>query len=1496
MKPTPTIPLPLDELFLRLEQAGFALDTGRRLRVWRYLDKEGCRFLDKDRFNDLRFGLAPLLARSAAEQELFYKVWEAFYRDCFPKPDPPPQPPPPSPKKWPAWLLGLLALSVLSLAFWFFWRRPPVVDFQIQTADHWYPGVDTLRALNTSKNVDTTDFRWEIIDNRTQELEFTSENYDLAWPVPAHTGGYKRVVLRLKDDTLHRQQLMLVLCQDAPEAGKLLVQDENLETGKPCAFEVDEPEPGCLIEWRFDGIVDTLARGARVVHTFSEPGGHTVQATIYRPDKREWCFTDRVARVSLGDQKPFLTTLALRQDVLPSRLLHWWAWLLAALPFLPSAYFWWRWRRREKPAEKTQAELEAQYPVIDEAPYFIPYLPQEHKITVPRTFFRIAELLHRREEDLRTRLDLPASARATIEQGGYPTLVERPDTMPGDYLFLIEQQSPRDQQGRLFARLAGFLEQREAPAVFFTHDGSFARFFHPNYPGGLDLQTVLRRYPTHRLVLIGKAHALALTPDGAPPRLNRALVDALLHRRPRRLLLTPEPPAAWSYQEKLLHNAFLLFPADTEGMAEGFDLLDRTEEYEPPLFDRWVERLRSRRDDQNHRYNPFLTPLDHRLYLLGDPEAWRWLCALSVCVQPDWALTIAIGRAIGVEVTHDRLLKLTRIPWLSQNQPGDELRLALLRELSEDDEKAARRTVAEELEAVKDQTEKGFAETERLSNLALQYFALDPRDEAHKRAIRELDAAGLLTGSQRAELEQVVEMKIRHEEYPPNTIHTLDGWLTVPAPRSFFTPALWAAMALAAVGILLCSFAWLYRTLPKAPPAPAVLFYAQTAADDAAVRLHNEAVKKYENTSFRPDTLSDWNARQDTFALADTLLQQAIQLRSPQPYPLADSNLLALRYNAAARGFNLYLHQMPDTTAVDLALHRRQFDAIAGEDDSRRLNALHGRGLCDYYLNDLENAYQAYGALMRADRAYFNTLGMAVNLETLLRGSLIKNTSFEMVFVPGGSFIMGCTSEQGNNCNDHEKPTRQITLSDFSIGKTEVTVAQFMAFIFDSGYQTDAEIRGWSYIGTDKDFIIQNNINWRHNPLGAIRHSNEFNHPVVHVSWKDASAYCEWLSQKTGKKFRLPTEAEWEYAARGGQESRIQFLYSGSDELNDAGWYTRNSINEGTQPVALKKPNTLGLYDMSGNVWEWCADWYAEYSVGNQINPQGPSEGRSKIFRGGSWNSSADKCRVAYRGFNSSDNSRRSHGSIGFRVISPESDVIKRLETDMIQIEGGRFIMGCLSARDQNCWSDGREEPPSEVQVQDFSICRYEVTQALWRYVMGDNPPNLYNKGCDECPVERVTWYEIQEFIQKLNKVTRKNYRLPTEAEWEYAARGGNQQQDYLYSGGINIDKLAWYNNNAQRNNTYGSEKTTRPVGGMNPNMLGLYDMSGNVWEVCEDSWRPNYYEASEEGSAGIESPRTAQVIRGGSWAGSGKQCRVAHRGQVPVNLRSNHIGFRLAL
>ena len=218
----------------------------------------------------------------------------------------------------------------------------------------------------------------------------------------------------------------------------------------------------------------------------------------------------------------------------------------------------------------------------------------------------------------------------------------------------------------------------------------------------------------------------------------------------------------------------------------------------------------------------------------------------------------------------------------------------------------------------------------------------------------------------------------------------------------------------------------------------------------------------------------------------------------------------------------------------------------------------------------------------------------------------VNGVTFSMVRVEGGTFMMGATSEQTGAFNS-EKPAHQVTLSDYYIGQTEVTQALWEAVMGET--PTSDDDQWWPEVG-----------------LGN-------NYPAYNISYNDVLSFISKLNSLTGRTFRMPTEAEWEYAARGGNKSK-GYRYSGGNTLDNVGWYGHNS-DKTNHPVAQKSANELGLYDMSGNVWEWCSDLYGDYSSSPQTNPKGSSTGSGRVLRGGGMYEYATGCRVAFRYYNS---------------------------------------------------------------------------------------------------------------------------------------------------------------------------------------------------------------------------------------------------------------------
>jgi formylglycine-generating enzyme required for sulfatase activity len=465
----------------------------------------------------------------------------------------------------------------------------------------------------------------------------------------------------------------------------------------------------------------------------------------------------------------------------------------------------------------------------------------------------------------------------------------------------------------------------------------------------------------------------------------------------------------------------------------------------------------------------------------------------------------------------------------------------------------------------------------------------------------------------------------------------------------------------------------------------------------------------------------------------------------------------------------------------------------------------------------------------------------------------------------------------------------------------------------------------------------------------------EPNRPVEQVMWHEAAEFCRLATQHTRVQFRLPTEAEWEYACRAGSRTKWCF---GSDQtgLGDYAWYSRNSGGH-THPVGRKKPNAWGLYDMHGNVSEFVADWYGDdyYAKSQREDPTGPKAGSRRILRGGAWSSyERFACRSARRivtglrrrfdghgfraavsvsaaqaGAASREAARRqaaydsaiARAKMRIRLrnwkgaaeacdealkhepgdaeatrlmaeakehLAPKRSLTINLgggvTMEMLYIKPGRFMMG--GNKKPGYGGEGVEKPIHEVAItRGFYMGKYEVTQAQYEAVKRVNPSKWREANR---PVEKVTWEDAVEFCRLATRRTRVHFRLPTEAEREYACRAGSTTQWHFGDAKGDLGDYAWCNAHLGMQ--------THPVGQKKPNTWGLHDMHGNVWEWVADWYDVAYYVNSpREDPPG---PKTGEhrVLRGGCWGSDAHGCRAALRAVRPPSARSPAHGFRVAV
>ncbi|MCY3024062.1 MAG: bifunctional serine/threonine-protein kinase/formylglycine-generating enzyme family protein [Planctomycetota bacterium] len=553
-----------------------------------------------------------------------------------------------------------------------------------------------------------------------------------------------------------------------------------------------------------------------------------------------------------------------------------------------------------------------------------------------------------------------------------------------------------------------------------------------------------------------------------------------------------------------------------------------------------------------------------------------------------------------------------------------------------------------------------------------------------------------------------------------------------------------------------------------------------------------------------------------------------------------------------------------------------------------------------------------------------------VNLPATQTLDLGNGMELELVLIPAGKFLMGSPATQEYR---HSNETQhEVTISKpFYMGRYEVIQEQYEAVMGNN----PSKFKGAK-------------------------------NPVETVSWNDAQEFCKKASavaqasglrpQSGGLRYavRLPTEAEWEYACRAGTTSPFHTGETISKQQANYGNYEFGHDPKGrvpgkTVPVGSYAANLWGLYDMHGNVWEWCQDWYGEYAPGAATDPKGAADGDARVCRGGSWDDAPDQRRSAHRSANYPYNQ---HDDFGFRCaldvaagiapapetqpdakpVQPETtnqkphtgpwplhdgkepvpdyarrvnlpatqalDLGNGVKLELVLIPAGKFLMGSPETEEGR----NKDETQHEVMItKPFYMGKYEVTQEQHEAVTGKNPSTV--EGVKN-PVWMVSWYDAQDFCKKATailspdrKVAEKPLadargsqfvvRLPTEAEWEYACRAGTRTRFCSGDADSALADVAWYRPNSGNN--------THPAGQKKPNAWDLYDMHGNVWEWCQDWYDDGYPRGAATDPKGATSGNR-RVLRGGCLNDLPVSCRSARRRGRLAELRDADIGFRVVV
>jgi len=429
--------------------------------------------------------------------------------------------------------------------------------------------------------------------------------------------------------------------------------------------------------------------------------------------------------------------------------------------------------------------------------------------------------------------------------------------------------------------------------------------------------------------------------------------------------------------------------------------------------------------------------------------------------------------------------------------------------------------------------------------------------------------------------------------------------------------------------------------------------------------------------------------------------------------------------------------------------------------------------------------------------------------------------------------------------------------------------------------------------------------------------NNGDSYPVSNVNYYDIvkeGGFIDRLNKicanqlPSGKRFALPTEAQWEYAARGGQNT-MGYKYAGSNTIDDVAWYAGNS-NGTTHPVGLKQPNELGLYDMTGNVWEWTRDnfvYFDKLTLNQGLNYVCNANNNYRVNRGGSYGTRNTGLETAYHTWLGM---HQSYLNRGLRLVLVddfnEEKLVEPTRPDnlltiavnngtvgyylpMVEVQGGTYVL--VYER------DGEQKTVSGT-LSDFYMCQTETMNYIWETVMGSKPQGqTESEGL--YPVTMINYEDITKsggFLDKLNTMCADQlpagmqFALATEAEWHYAANGGRKSHGYIYAGSNTISDVAWYSNNGGHASHFVASKQ--------PNELGIYDLSGNVWEYCHD-WYADLADIPADQGTDYAGPVSGNRIAGcgGCYDSEPYTCTNAYHGrEIEHNGRNATLGFRIVL
>lgn len=1513
---------PLESFLLLLAEKGVVVDTRARIRLQIVLEEFGKGFALKA--EDVGLYIAPIVAHTPEEQALVLELWREFLARPQVLTEVKQEKVNEKTKektKFNYWVysgIGVLVAFILLLIY--VYASPlQLPDFEVKNYSD----------IPQPTPGDTVSFRARI--------EGEIDDLDIAWQVDSLPFPGTDTMITLAFDKSGNHFVNFSLSKS--RLWRTVSRDTTLEfpiecKGKPHFNFIDIPDSlahNHKLELQLESYLDTVqnlrfdwdfgdsskAEGRHVPHLYDSVGEYYITLTITDPRYPD-CPQTLTTFHRVGEDTTEKIAAWPPWPELPAeptwvREINWtWVWLVAAglVIFIILLHEVLNRRRRRR-----KAALVAQFQSDHDGPYHIPWPDADGLIRWDETLDRVAALMAGRSTSTRVRLDMRATLRATLASAGLPSLRFRGHSRPTAWLVLVDEEGLTTHERRLMDWLIARLLDESVLLDTYYFRGQPDRVWERDSTHAIPLSTLQTRYPDHRLVVISRGQGL-LHPLRAElhPRLRERLGAWTF-----RTLLTPEHPAHWGGRERALAEHFGICPVDAKAI-QAYLLL--TELPEAGRFHHWRKQLMQ-------LLPPPLSPpqwpqrpvnLDALQAASGGGFIGEWAAALHSYPELVYELSLTMGAALKSHATAgkdanlrwDELWQLLRTPFMREERQLRPLRKEAAEAGDRPFLRRARLATSAALESalatLVARGLRGMAHTKSLRELTLQRFALAPKGKGEQAAARALIDSGLAVAG-------TPELKQLPPEKSPRRWRLL-GWIVWPM-IVFWTLVGTLHFYLPEIGVLtpLGKFIdgiGIRQTEPQLRPADYIDLIASSG------RTYKFAQKAYEAQSYEEakDSLNDVLGGFYTSSIVikeDTLFTTRLPL-----YRALLDNAMGLcqyylgNYDLARNSLDTILQFRPnfyEKTAVELPnlqslLNKRRL--VQG-----RVLDEKGQGL-----NGALLVVKPSDITLGLDSVYSDVKG---NFELAVRerAADAKPDSL-IVSLPGFVTWRGLVTSGKNQlirletaaCNPYYDLACQLKAAD----GTQLSGARLRGPGLSKGVKTKAgyTIRLCDQQAGDKvtlsysadgyqqhDTMIQLGQRYTNEPLSFNTRSK-----VELKLWKELET-----TVLDGRVLDETGDAIPQFTVRIGDEiAPIQTDYLSGRftvkwppsklkrlgkthlvTIESSGWAA--SSERLTLPardqVFILKANSLGGSKPLN--WEINAFHYFEKVRRPvpefEVFVEGKSVGKGKdgvasipvalLPRQEGLN-----IRISAAGFKDYTPYIQDLKTKDFGMsLAPE---VQKLVEDMVYVQGGEFMMGA----EKETISE-YEKKAQKVKITGFRIGRYEITQAQWMTLMESNPS--LNPNCAQCPVENIEWADCQKFVQKLSSITGENFDLPTEVQWEYAAKGGAQSKGYKYAGGNDLENIAWYEDN--------SSKSTQAVGGKRANELGLFDMSGNASEWCRESYRP-VTDGKLEDLEGFPLSSQADgyhiVLRGGSWKGKAWTCLITSRHTALSGIKYSDVGFRI--